>query len=417
MSALNLAPGLDRAAEENKLVGVVTESGRQYAVSLIWHTACTPQALAAEARESASRLQAGVLCLYPARDPGGVTQYGLGELLLGHRHGLAALAPSIAAGCLNSLLAAWRTTGGAWVVIAIRDDNTIVCDKAFAHESDAATAFLDHLTDEWTERICPSHWSNPSTTDAPLASYLRAKKVLLQTPRGARNRVLRLGAVSLLTVLAAGGVLYLLKSQEKAQVPGKPVLHSPKASRPWAGAPRLLPALLACERALRRDGFGLLSIPGWKLGEAGRCDGKSVRFGLVRTTGTRGWADYALRSIPGDLNVTGTHSALTVSRPLPPAPVLEQLSDEPPLREALRYLQAQFEEAGVELDGRLEHEPSDVLHVSFNVQGDMLPFASVFEPIRNAVLREITYDVLTDSWRVTAALYPRPVSPTDPALP
>lgn len=392
-----------------QLAGVVRIGKRSYAVSLIWNTASDQKALLAEARESAVRLGASVMCLYRI-GVDTLPQYGLGDALIDHRPGLPALAAAVGAASGGSLYGVWHSDDGAWILLGIRADASVAYDKAFEKEAQARIEFYEGLaTEPWTEIVCPEAWQvdGASPSDS-LGERFSSAKVKL---RAVRRNLPRLIFFSLVVVAIVGVSGYLYKLAHKPPPP-LPVLPQAVHIPPMPWVDRALPSavLQACVGALWGAGAAAGEIPGWSADASGRCDGGTVSYGISQQGGTVNWVRPYASQVPGApvlSNLQGNRATLTWQ--LPPLPSYAAGSPGIALDKAEAYLRSNFAELQLPLS-ITKGQPMQFWRsfgYKFTTQVSPDTFVPLLGKIPGSVIREVTFDSGSNNWSVTGEVFER----------
>ena len=399
------------AAGQQDLVGVVRLGKRDYATSLIWNGAEESQTLLSEARESAARMGTGLICL---RTSGaGVPQYGLGDVLVGHKPGLPSLAAAVADASPGSLYGAWQTAAGLWLVIGVRGDGSVAYDKAFADEDAARTEFYDGMAIEpWEELVAPLAWQVPGAKgDDDLTQ--RFRKV------GARLRPLKTDWVRPVLVLASGALLIgagwfgwqKFNEEMASNVPefmqAPPPVEPPPM--PWADKPLPGDALRACVSGLERALGDAHGIPGWER-RAGRCDGASITVDIERTTGTDNWlAAMGPRLATRPEVAPAADGKSTLNWRLPAMVVYAPDSPGSEVGKVSRYLKAHFAElfVPIELTPGAQQPFWNSLQFAFEAPRDPQVFLPLLAPIPGLTIDEVAYDPAKQVWSVKGQVYER----------
>ena len=399
-----------------QLAGVVRIGKRSYAASLIWNTAADQKTLIAEARESAVRLGASVMCLYRI-GADTLPQYGLGDALIDHRPGLPALAAAVGAASGGSLYGVWHSDDGAWVLLGIRADASVAYDKAFEKEAQARIEFYEGLaTEPWTEIVCPEAWQvDGAGPSGSLSERFTTAKVKL---RPVRRNLPRLIFFALLVAATLGAAGYLYKQVHKAPPPLPKLpqaVHIPPM--PWVDQPQPAATLQACVGALWGGSAAAGQIPGWAADANGRCDGHTVSYGISLQGGTVNWLKPYVSQVPGApvlSNQQGTRATLTWT--LPPLPSYPAGSPGILINKAEAYLRSNFAE--LQLPLTITPGQSMPFWRSFRYQFSTEVSPDTFIPllgkIPGSVIREVTFNSSSNKWSVTGEVFehliPRPGS-------
>ncbi|RKP51048.1 type 4b pilus protein PilO2 [Trinickia fusca] len=392
-----------------ELVGVVRLGKRSYAASLIWNSAPDQRSLIGEARESAARLGAGVMCLYPIHADT-LPQYGLGDALIGHRPGLPVLAAAVAAACSGSVYGVWRSDDGAWILLGIRADTSIVYDKAFENEAQARVEFDEGLTTEpWTEIVCPAAWQigGASPSDSLRERFSKAP-VKLRSVRRNWTRIAAFVSFAAVSLAVAAHFLYKAHKAPPPVPPAPPAVHVPPM--PWVGKPLPDQTLQVCVDGLWAARAAADDIPGWVADNVGHCDGTTVRYDVSRQGGTVNWIKSDVSQVPGEpeiSNIQGDHATLTWQ--LVPLQSYGSGSRGTILGKSQDYLRSHFAE--LQLPLTITPGESQPFWRSFRYQFTTLASPDTFTPllgrIPGSVVREITFDSSTDNWSVTGEVFER----------
>ncbi|MBV8046448.1 MAG: type 4b pilus protein PilO2 [Paludibacterium sp.] len=324
------------------LIGVVKLGRRHYAASLIWNHTENDKTLAAEAREAAARVGAELIAVRSAP----VAQYGLGDVMLGHKPGQPSLAAALAEASQSAIYGVWPLPGQGWCLLGVRGDGSVAYDKCTHSESAIRDAFFDGLVAEvWDQVICPADWQVEGSTAAEaLAPRLAATKVKLRPLKVDTLRWLLYGGAAVLALGGAGYGYQQWQAQQAAHIARapRPSLPAPPPM-PWAGQPLPGAALATCVDSILAHRLDAASLPVWRL-SAARCDGREAGFQLRRQHGSPHWAaDAAQRAWPSaTLAINGDSARL--SWPLPALPHYPANGAGVSLMAARRYLQNQFDE-------------------------------------------------------------------------
>lgn len=401
------------SSQPPRLAGVVRLGKRSYAVSLIWNSAADQRSLLAEARESAGRLAASVMCLY-RMDADTLPQYGLGDALMDHKPGLPVLAAAVAASSVGSLYGVWHSDDGAWVLLGIRADASIAYDKAFENEAQARVEFYEGLTTEpWTEIVCPEGWQIDGTTPAGSLNE-RFGKASVKLKAVKRN-LPRIAFFSILIVagLSVGGYFYKQAHKPPPPLPKMPnVVHIPPM--PWVGRPVPTATLSACVGGLWGAGAAAADIPGWAPGSIGRCDGDTVKYDIASQGGTVNWVAPFVQKTPGAptlSNLQGSHATLTWR--LPPLTTYAVGSPGIIQSKAQDYLRSNFAELQLPLTISAGQQMPfwKSFRYSFSTKVDPETFAPLLGKIPGSIIREVTYDAAGGQWSVTGEVFQRLTPP------
>lgn len=398
--------GLDHT-QPPKLAGAVRLGKRTYAASLIWNSAGDQSSLLAEARESAMRLAASVMCLYRL-DADTLPQYGLGDALMDHKPGMPVLAVAVAAASVGSLYGVWHTDDGAWVLLGIRGDASIAYDKAFENEAQARVEFYEGLTTEpWSEIVCPEAWQIEGTRPAgSLSERFGRAPVRL---RSVRRNLPRIAFFAMLTAVAlsAGGYFYKQAHKPLPPMPRVPnIVHVPPM--PWVGRPLPSAVLQACVGSLWGAGAAAAGIPGWSAGSVGSCDGETVRYTIVRGDGTQNWVVPFLRQTPGSPTLSNMQDKMaTLTWKLPPLPTYPVGSPGIVLSKAQDYLRSNFAELQLPLSITPGQNMPFWHSFRYAFSTDVSPdtFAPLLGKIPGSIISDISYDTTSGKWNVTGEVF------------
>jgi hypothetical protein len=400
------------------LVGVVRVGRRAYASSLIWNTAADQASLLAEARESAARLGSELMCLYRI-NADTLPQYGLGDVLIGHRPGLPSLAAAIGAASGGAVYGVWPTDEGAWVVLGIRADASVVYDKAFRQEAQARAEFYDGLaTEVWSEIVCPPGWRfDGATPSDALAERFHSARVKLRVVRPNVPRMVFFATLAV-AMLAVGAYFY-----RQALKPPPPLSPIPTVVQippmPWIGQPRPSEMLLTCVGGLWGGMAAAAGIPGWLAGPVGHCNGKTVSYDISLQGGTANWLRSYSKDVPGAPvvgNLRDGHATLTWR--LPPVSVYAAGSLGIGLDRAQMYLRSHFAELHIPLT--IMPIKSEMFwrtfQYKFTTQFSPDTFTPVLGKVPGSVIRSISFDSAGKNWTVSGEVYERlpPPSPQSP---
>ncbi len=397
-----------------KLAGAVRLGKRTYAASLIWNSAGDQNSLVAEARESAMRLAASVMCLY-RMDADTLPQYGLGDALMDHKPGMPVLAVAVAAASVGSLYGVWHSDDGAWILLGIRADASIAYDKAFENEAQARVEFYEGLTTEpWSEIVCPEGWQIDGTQPSgSLDERFGRAPVRL---RSVRKNLLRIAFFVVLAAVALSVGGYFYKQAHKAPPPLQHVpniVHVPPM--PWVGRPLPTAVLQGCVGALWGAGAAATGIPGWSAGSVGRCDGDTVSYTISPAGGTVNWVEPFVRQTPGSPTLTNKQAnQATLTWKLPPLQSYPLGSPGIVLSKAQDYLRSNFAELQLPLNITPGQSMPFWQSFRYSFSTDVSPdtFAPLLGKIPGSIVRDVSYDSTTGRWSVTGEVFqhmtPRP---------
>jgi len=390
-----------------KLAGAVRLGKRSYAASLIWNSAGDQGSLLAEARESAARLAASVMCLYRL-DADTLPQYGLGDALMDHKPGMPVLAVAVAAASVGSLYGVWHSDDGAWILLGIRADASIAYDKAFENEAQARVEFYEGLTTEpWSEIVCPEAWQIEGTQPAGSLNdrFTRAPVRL----RSVRKNLPRIAFFVVLTAVAlsVGGYFYKQANKAPPPLPRVPnIVHVPPM--PWVGRPLPGAVLQACVGGLWGGGAAAAGIPGWAPDASGWCDGETVSYGISRRSGTVNWVVPFVKHTPGAPTLTNmSDNQATLTWQLPPLQTYPVGSPGIVLSKAETYLRSNFAELALPLTITPGQTMPFWKSFRYSFTTDVSPdtFAPLLGKIPGSIIRDIRYDSGSGHWQISGEVF------------
>lgn len=391
------------------LIGVVRVGRQRYATNLIWNVVAERRELLLEAEEGADRIDTQLVCLLAPKNAE-VAQYGLGDETLNHKAGQLSLAARVQRPDGGSLCAAWPTDDDYWVVIAIREDGAIICDKALATADAARAVFNDYLAhDAWQHTVCPATWGIPGAqSEAALRSFLKGPRARLRSlERKSPVRLALIVGVAVFAVAAVFGWRHLQHMDDASLTQIESFTPPPPPPSPWLDQPRLGAAYATCVQSLRRQWLDASSLPGWRPDSTGVCDGHEVRYTLKSDGGTWMWLDTMRFRLPQAPTLEHADKDAVLAWPLPKVPSWGTDGPQPAEVERVQqYLTAQFAESFTPITltpGNVSQRPK--LELQFSTTRDPNMFLPLLMRLPAAVLDSMAFTASTQQWDIKATVY------------
>lgn len=432
--------------------GVVTISGKTYAVGLIWEAVQVPGAKPlAQARAAAAVNAADMLCVRKPK----MTQYGLGSRSAGHQPRMVPLAAMLADRIEATAFVASFAVEGGYYLCAVRDDQILPGFERLVSDADEARdAFCElYYGSQWSTAIAPKDWPLEGTLNTSLDELLSGAtcKTSLSSV-SQRGAVLKLALLMLVLGGGIGGYLYYdhleqVRIAEEERVAAEVALAEAEreAERrramivippyPWEGRNLGMPVMVACVDAILS---APLSVPGWKpvaitCADSAPADANSrapvptVTMTLARDGGSLNWVAASLNR--GDfrpqvrlisqsqVDVTWQATAGTTFD------MLDKDSETNTVGEILRHLVSHFEENFLSFEQRVENGPtiqrqnpqgqpvtemlSRSLVFSFRTGHDPKEYARILAPIRAMTMNSVKLDLGSWTWSIEGTAHER----------
>lgn len=309
--------------------GVVSVGRRIYAVGLYWENSPSSRVVAA-AKEAASQpgQKADFYAIRAGQKDGRVPQFGLGQLVAGHKVSMPAFAGCLANQQPGSWVGAFRLREGV-VVTVVRDDLIVPDgDQLFLDENEARERVLQEISFGGLGRIyAPESWAIPGADNMPVSLLMDERRdVKLQSVTTPKSVWLAGGALVVLLAIGLAVGLYLqdqeakrtamenarMSALQKAKAAANQIAFGtvkeptyPPPERKWESKPPVMEVIESCR-------VGLANIPaginGWRMVQM-KCDGNSISISWIR--------DKGFSTPPKDWNINPSGAAATSSVSLP----------------------------------------------------------------------------------------------------
>lgn len=279
----------------NSVPGVLNIQSQKYAINLLWNKVSQGEKPFKVARDAAKIIPTSLICIdYNLCG----YQYGLADSALGHKVGMPVLATQIDLSS-GSVCGVWNIDD-IWLILAVARDGLIIQDKGVKEKDDALLEFNNLVyAEEWDRVICPQEWGVPNSQCIPVSELVKKRKVRKIKSTSAA----RLFSVSVMCILIV--LLFIsfyvyntfYSSREQHMIVSPPMISEKKETNeveiymPWSE--RYLPfqLLVNCKASIEENLLNASSMPGWVWDGHVSCDGKNVKFSIIRQGGAPFWLE------------------------------------------------------------------------------------------------------------------------------
>lgn len=398
------------AHDEVALNGVLTVSGKPFAIGLQWHHA--DENPVKEGRQ-ALRSSEGVYNLFGTRG-GAVPQFALGSTEFGHAEKMPVLAAHIADEAEGAWLGAFEVPQGIYF-LAIKDDSVLAeSDRVFS-EDEARQYYLQYLQDgTWATRIAPKSWDIDQTIEMDLDQVVRGKTRCVLRPASVVNlKLVAIGTASI--IIACAGYFAYAQYEQRAEAARIEAMREAIARRaiekpvippvPWEGVPSGVDFMSACAASLQERDY---EVGGWSWNGA-ECVGSRVTMLLRRNGGTINWIATSLNREDFRPNILprGDNDAV-VSWSMPKLKAYEKMSPGGSIQSAQRYLYSQMDERFVKFRFGKPASGDGYASIGFSfvTAADPREFAGILYPIPALTMKRVAR-AASGEWTIEGEIYER----------
>lgn len=402
------------------LKGVVSIGRRRYAVSLIWNQAEGDMPLVKEAKEAAKRMGSTMFALRPGKGRW-QDQFAIADMSLGHKIRLPSLAAAVADELSNSLLSVFQLAEDTWWLVGIREDGSIIYDRASSDLYDIQKDFFEALsTEEWQQVLCPSEWSVANAGQLiSLEDNISKGKVFLRSVTFNKTRF----AFSVAIVIIILSVSVFCYQEYERYLLEQKILEENKRKRtgmsldndikvppmPWSGKPLFNQAIVQCMNDLAKYAEQASQIPAWERG-IGTCNGSEINYTLKSTGGTETWLTIMSERLPNKpASVSAIEEEGNIIWTLPKPSVYPPNSPGVPLRKVQLYLTVQLAELFIPIKFSQIEKNTFWLKMNYSINDvtNLQALLPLFKNIPASVIKTLTYDPQKKLWSLEVEVYER----------